>query len=510
MIPSWVINSLIVMSGCIIACYVGSALPEYGNYGYYFVGLSVIVTIAMVMNDFPMLLAAGIWMPFALPLGPFRSFPSIVLVVTWMGAVLFFRWCQSGTISYVRSFNLLFLICFAWVPIRFALNPVDKLGGSVAGGSGVSGATPYFLYVVAAILIIFVGAVLNTRQRVVAYIRWCYACVLVVGLAFFICAFIPATAPFLYAWGVFAAGSMGDGIIRIVQLPAYGFFLMQVALCPTLFRLRRWVPTMLLLLGMAMIMVGGNRSTVATAFLALPPILILRRRTHELMICFGVAVLGVIALHVTVDSSSEGEISPLVRSLSIFDSRIDKASGGDAAAEWRYAIWRSGWEKIMESPLIGKGFGNLPKHLDPDATTDSTDFEVILAGGEAHNGYITAAYGFGLPFMIALTVGLLVRCASAVVSALKADKHDLEMREYYALLVSMFVAYFLNIYTSFDLSSTGLWIYVAIGFVLNRLPKSETAKDPVLGDAGTLPGQYGGQYGPYSYSGGPRAASRRR
>jgi O-antigen ligase len=509
MIPSWVLNSLLVMVGCIIACYVGSALPEWDYYGFYFVGLAVLIAIGMVLNDFPMLLAVGIWMPFELPIGQFRNFPPILLVAAWMSGVLFFRWCQNGTITYLRSFNLLFLICFAWVPIRFAMNPVQKFGAS-AGGSGVSGMTPYLFYGVAAFLIVFIGAILNNREKVFSYIRWTFLFVLFLGVAFLTCAFIPATAPYLYSWGVFAAGGMGDNIIRIVQLPAYGFFLVQAAFCPNLFRLRGWVPALLICLGLFMIVIGGNRSAVFSTIVAIPPILILRRRTHELVIWGAVAMAAIIALRFSVDQTSVNEISPLARSMGVFDSRIDKASGGDSAAEWRYAIWRNGWEKIMESPLTGKGFGNLPKYLDTEDLSQTTDFEVILAGGEAHNGFITAAYGFGLPFMIALTLGLTFRCSSAISSAWKTDKHDLELREYYALIVSMFFSFFVNIYTAFDLSVTGLWVYVAIGFILDRLPRGEAAQEQALGETGALPGYYGGQYGPYAYSGGPRGGPRRR
>ena len=34
----------------------------------------------------------------------------------------------------------------------------------------------------------------------------------------------------------------------------------------------------------------------------------------------------------------------------------------------------------------------------------------------------------------------------------------------------MYVSYFVNIYSAFDMSVTGLWIYVAMGFILEHLP----------------------------------------
>ena len=414
MIPTWILTTLVVVAACIVACLIGSSLPNYDYLQEYILPIAIACTVAAVTNNYPALLAFGVWMPFELPISGFRSFPPIALVMGWVALTLFFRLCLLGTIRYVRSFNLLFLLCFAWVPIRFLMNPVYKLGAGVEGGSGVSGATPYFMYAIAAALLVLMGGILNSRERLVSFLRWSYGLVLVIGITFFICAFIPATAPYLYSLGVFAAGNMGDGILRLVQLPAYGFFLIQAALCPDLFRLKKIHSLLLLVAGSAMLVVGGNRSTIIAALFAIPVILVVRRSTHVLLVAAAFSVIAIGMLRFSVSEMNTAEVNPLVRSLSIFDSRIDKASGADASSEWRYAIWQSGWEKIMESPLIGKGFGNLPKHLDPTSNdvVQSTDFEVILAGGEAHNGFITAAYGFGLPFMIALTVGIILRMCS--------------------------------------------------------------------------------------------------
>ena len=258
------------------------------------------------------------------------------------------------------------------------------------------------------------------------------------------------------------------------------FFMIQAALCPHLFRLTKRQSFLLFFLGLAMMIVGGNRSTVAAAIFAIPVILILRRSTHILALTIGLAVLGIIMLRVTVAQMDQKQLSPLVRSLGIFDSSIDKASGGDESTEWRYEIWQSGIDKIMESPLTGKGFGNLPKNLDPSSAgvQNSGDFEVVLAGGEAHNGFVTAAYGFGIPFMFALTAGILVRMVAQMRFALMVDKHDLELRDLNAILASMYPAFLVNIYAAFDMSATLLWVYVAMGFILENLPKSSTASDP--------------------------------
>ena len=484
MIPTWVLSALIMIVGCILACFIGSALPDYDYFGWYIVIGAVVFTIAAITNDFPLLLAVGMWLPVALPIPGFKNFPTMGVVLGWIALMLFFRLCLTGTARYVKSFNLYFLISFAWVPIRFLMNPVYKLGGNVEGGSGVSGATPYFYYAVAAVLLVVLGGILNTREKVVAFMRWSFAFVFLIGIIFLACAFIPASGPILYSMGIFAAGSLGDGIIRLVQLPAYGFFILQCALCPNLFKFKQWHSVILVILGCAMMIVGGNRSTIAAAMVAIPVILILRRSTHVLAFAGVLVVVGILMLRFSVSEMTSRQVSPLVRSLGIFDSKIDESSGGDSSADWRYQVWQSGIEKIMQHPVIGKGFGNLPKRLDTDAMNmaESTDFEVILAGGEAHNGFVTAAYGFGIPFMAALSIGLIVRFVSQVTSALRVDRHDLELRDLYALIASMYPAYIVNIYAAFDLSVTGLWVYVSLGFILNNLPRTSAVVDtaPVL------------------------------
>ena len=512
MIPTWVLSTLVIIAGCIFACFVGSSLPDYGYFGIYIVSVSIICTLAAITNNFPMLLAMGVWCPFELPIAMFRSFPTLVLVISWMGLVLFFRLCLTGTVPYVRSFNLLFMIAFAWVPIRFFMNPIYKLGASVEGGSGVSGATPYAMYAIAAVVLLVMGFILTTRETMVAFLRWSFVSVLVVGIGFTICAFIPATGPWLYSMGIFPAGEIAPGILRLVQIPAYGLFILQAALCPNLFRLKARHSLILVAMGLFMLILGGNRGTVIQALVALPIILVLRRSTHVLAIVFGIAVLAIVMLRFTVEESNASDLSPLARSLGVFDSKIDRATGGDLSLDWRYGIWQSGIEKIMEHPLTGKGFGNLPQHLDPNSADvqSSTDFEVVLAGGEAHNGYVTAAYGFGIPFMAALTIGLLGRMLHQMRSALMVDKHDRELRDLYALVASMYPSYLIGIYVAFDMSVTGLWIYVAMGFILDNLARSSLGDASQLAQTNALSqsSQYASGY--WAYAPGAKVTSKRK
>jgi O-antigen ligase len=363
------------------------------------------------------------------------------------------------------------------------MNPIHKLG-TTAGGSGISGAMPYFLYVLAGFLLIFLGACLTDREKVLQYLRWCFGIVFIVGVSLLICAFTPATKPFLLSMGFFAAGDIGDGVQRIVTLPGYGLFIVEASLCPNLFRLKWWQCLLLFSLGLAMIVVGGNRGALAAVPVAIVVVLFLRRRSHALLASLCFMFFAIVGLRAMISGMDEADIPPLMRSFGILDSKIDDASGGNVSAQWRYDVWQSGIEKIKESPLTGKGYGNLPQHIDSKNQTASTDFEAVLAGGMAHNGYISAAYGFGVPFSLALSCAIAWLLIKESIAALRTDKHDPVLRDLHAFLAAMFVTYPILIYVAFDLNCIGMWIYAAISYILSNIPKA--ALSPTSPSGGPL------------------------
>jgi O-antigen ligase len=474
MIPAWILTAVVVLLSCIAAIWIGSTLSELD---WYFAGEVICLVVACVLcmssNNFPLLFALGCWTPFAPPIPGFSNFPASAVVAGWMSIVLFFRLAMKGSIPYRKSFSWFLLLIFAWVPIRFLMNPIHKLGAS-AGGSGVSGAMPYFLYVLSGLFLVFLGACLTDREKVVQYLRWCFIFVLIIGIALLICAFNPSTQPFLRSMGFFAAGDIGDGVQRLVVLPGYGLFLTEVALCPSLFGLKWWQCLMLFTLGVAMIIVGGNRGALASVPVAVVLVLFLRRRTNALFASLCVMGFVIVGLRATIAGMADADIPPMMRSLGVFDSKIDEASGGDLSAQWRYQVWDSGIEKIKEAPLAGKGYGNLPEHLNGEDGMQSNDYETILAAGLAHNGYISAAYGFGIPFSVALSCMLVWLLIKQSVAALRTDKHDPVLRDLHAFLAGMFITYPILIYVAFDLSSQAVWIYAGISYILSNSPKSES------------------------------------
>jgi O-antigen ligase len=204
----------------------------------------------------------------------------------------------------------------------------------------------------------------------------------------------------------------------------------------------------------------------------------------------------------TVDNMSNSEVPPLLRSFGVLDSKIDEASGGTGSAAWRYAVWQSGWQKIMEHPLVGKGFGNLPQRFEPSlvptTANQTTDFEAVLAGGMAHNGYVVTAYGFGLPFTVLLTGCMVFYMLRAAYGCLNADPHDAEVRDAYAFYACVLASLFVAIYAAADLHSFLRWAS-CIALLANL--ERRTSPEAALAMEPTAPG-YGNQpyaTAPYRY-----------
>ena len=485
MIPAWVITFLVVVGGVIGAMWLGATLSNDPiGYGVLFL-LAVACVLCAASNSFPFLIALALVTPYTPPLPGGMQFPAMGLVAVWMTCILFFRLCLRGYLPYRRSFPWLALIIFAWVPIRFLMSPVHKLGAR-AGGVGVSGAMPYFLYLLAPFVLVLLGAVLKDRSEVLSFLRWAMRFSFIIGNVLLACVFIPATAPFLSTF-LYTPGEITEGIQRIVVLPAYGLFLLQAALCPALFRLKPLESILLLVNGLAMIVVGGNRSALATAVLAVPVIFLLRKQRLSLAVTLCLMFAGVGCLKIYLHNLPLQEIPGYMRSFGFIDSRIDKASDGALSAEWRYSVWQAGIDKIKEKPLVGNGFGNLPQHLD---SGDPSNFEAVVAGGMAHNGYIDAAYGFGIPFAVGLCLVLLWFLFKESIQALTTDKHDPELRDIHAFVASMLAIYPILIYSAADLSTTPMWIYIGVSCILSRLPRSDGRP---ISEVGAPTGRYGNE-----------------
>jgi hypothetical protein len=478
MVPTWVITALVFVLAAIAACYVGATLPEYEYTGALILFVVIICTVCAVTNNFPLLLALGLWMPFSLPIPTLRAFPLYFVVTAWIVVILFFRLCLMGSLRYVPSFNWLFLACFAWVPVRYLITPTHGLGGLMAGGSGISGLNAYFLYAFAGIALITVGAALPTRQDIIALFRWSMIQCLILGGILCACAFIPATTPYLDAMGMFQAGDIGDGVQRIVILPGFGYMLCCTSLFPQMFRLSRTQAFGCFCLGFAMMIIGGNRLSMTGFLIFLPLALWLRRDTNTLVIGMAGLVMFCLGVRLWANSVDVHHIPAMARSLGMLDPRIEEASGGKASEEWRYEVWKDGVKIIMQHPLLGKGFGNLPKHeqLVPGMKAPS-DFEFTLAAGGAHNGMVVAAYGFGIPFFLALLVGSLQRIYAHIRLSRITDPHDQILRQFHGFVAASTASGLIQIYLTVDFSATVFWVTIGAGIVMENLMRRAAAAE---------------------------------
>ena len=498
MLPSKLVNAFIVFLGCIAAVNLGSFLSYTGDFGIYLLIIAVPTTLFALANNFPLLLAFVVWFPFPLPV-PGMKLPLTVPLLALLGILSLFRVCMTRALSYVPSCNWWIFACYAWVPLRFLLKPVTKLGGNFSGGAGISGLTSYFGFISTAGLILLLGTVINTREKVIQAVVWSSRLCLFWAVCMLGAAFNPVIHTFFVAVGGFNAGEIVPGIYRIVQLPGYAYVLLGNAFCPYLFQIKKLKALRCVLFGLFcifLIILGGNRSNLVASLVFLALLLVLNRRVVLGLFVSSTLFVILAVSTVLLQNVSEEQMPGFARILGVFSSHIDDASGGTASANWRYAVWDSGLKKIMDHPMVGNGFGNLPKHLDPvntHLTADETDYEVVLAMGEAHNGFITAAYGFGIPMALGLTLAMAWRVLVHARAALLQDSRDLELREFHAFTAAFGAGSFVLIYSALDLSCVFIWFYISLGFVMTRLTRKQQPAPTFGGEKAFYPtlAQYG-------------------
>ncbi len=141
-------------------------------------------------------------------------------------------------------------------------------------------------------------------------------------------------------------------------------------------------------LSMTIIMGGrSNWLALAVAFL----VLISLKQLSIKYFVFSLAIIGVASIVVLYVFQLKGIDIALY-----FDDRMTAFLDfrNDGTANWRYVLWLESLEKIMETPVVGQGFGRHFQFVSFD--------EVITTS--PHNLYITMAYHLG-------TIGLMLYAA---------------------------------------------------------------------------------------------------
>ncbi len=108
-------------------------------------------------------------------------------------------------------------------------------------------------------------------------------------------------------------------------------------------------------------------------------------------------------------------ISPLITSLpssvqrlfillpsEFYENKLPQIADEAAASSssWRYAIWVLAYDKIVENPITGTGYG-LPSNIpDEDLSGGETSVHDFLVMGNTHNSFISIAYIMGIPAML--------------------------------------------------------------------------------------------------------------
>src|SRR5205823_7823584 len=101
---------------------------------------------AILAPGYEFFLAFGILCPFAFPIPFIFRFPFIAIILGFCCLKLMFsRGMQKTRLPYLSAFNLSIVALFAWVAIRYCMNPVMP-GLAIGRGSSISGFRGYMDY----------------------------------------------------------------------------------------------------------------------------------------------------------------------------------------------------------------------------------------------------------------------------------------------------------------------------------------------------------------------------
>jgi O-antigen ligase len=435
-------------------------------FSYLMLGLFVLTA-----PGFVPLIAVGLVSPFIIPIPYIRTFP-FVLIIMGVCAVKLFFWRaidKRTVLSWNSSFHPLFFAFFAWVGLRYCMNPVMP---NLAGiGSSVSGFRSYLSYGVCVALLGFLPFCVRRPSDALRLIRW------MVGLSVF---FISLLVPLMFTqsqevgfwltqFGLFVT-AFDNGWLRFVVLPGFGLTLITVVMFPRLLPLSVRARIAFGVLGTAAIFLGGNRTSLAMAFLIVLTVALVRRK----ILLFSSLLAGTAVMLVTFHLIGEtvqfrGKFGAW-RILSLTSRRIAEQTDAAGNVEWRKVRWHRALQEIRSNPLFGKGYGGLENAwiAGSSAAVESALVEIDLTSGGIHNGYLSGAYALGIPAAVLFVAAILWQIGGNARRARRLSEHEPVLSDLHTFVCANLVSLVAANYAGNDLNSPITWFYLGFGVLLGR------------------------------------------
>ncbi|HEX3720185.1 MAG TPA: O-antigen ligase family protein [Verrucomicrobiae bacterium] len=438
-------------------------------------GGTVILIGLLITPGYSPLLVVGLLIPFSLPLPLIWNLPVLTIV---LGICIVKYWFERGLTIHRHSTPLSTMnwscgLFFGWVLIRYCINP--SIPNFMGFGRNVTGFRSWLNYALSLGVLFFMGRFVGNRQGLLKLIRW-----LVIVSVFFSVLLLAAAfsgsmqVAMILSYLGMVPGSFDNGMLRFVGLPAFGVILLSVLLLPNLLKVNRLGWWIILFIGSAAVVVGGNRSGFGIAIIVVTVILLLRSKFLACAAVFGTIVVVCAGVYLAGPFLAGLPHTGVLRMFALVSPELAEATGGDNSLEWREVLWQRAEEEIGKHPLVGQGYTGVENGLELDhvRTMEETE-ELTLATGGIHDGYLASALALGIPAAILFIFILGHQIFLNARRGYRLQKEDSVIAEAHCFVCANLLGYAAAIFIGSDLNAPMIWFAFALGLFLFQLRPTE-------------------------------------
>jgi O-antigen ligase len=167
-----------------------------------------------------------------------------------------------------------------------------------------------------------------------------------------------------------------------------------------------------------------------------------------------------------------------LRSLALISPELALSTRAGETMEWRETQWDLAAIQIKEHPIIGRGYGGLEnafEFADP-SQLDQAVFDIDLATGGIHNGYIACALAFGIPAALLFVYILSSQIMGNARRAAKIHRDDPVAAEMHCFVCAHLLSFACAIYIGTDLNSPFIWFLLGLGVLTTNVKLAEKKK----------------------------------
>lgn len=438
----------------------------------YAIGVVGLISLIIRANC-PACLAFGLLAPFSLPVAMVKQVPTLALVLILCIVAIGLRSVvQRRGIPYMGRLNSLIMIFYLYLCIRYACDPVLP-GYSIGISNDITGFRSWFDHLIGLIAILSMGFIVTSNEDVQNLFHWISMFSLMFVAVFIGLMFVPSKelSAILESMRIFVT-SFDNGWRRFVFLPGMGIFLIMAAMLTSLFRTPLGLRVFFIAAGLIAVVAGGGRGSVLSLVVMISIIWMIEKRYWALIFMFASVMTLAVMANAMVGYGQGRIVTPLVRVMGAFSSKLSTEIGAMETMEWRYARWNRAIEDIKQNPWGGMGYGGVKDYFgmlsDIQETSPDLAVERDVATGSTHNGYIASARNLGIPITILFVVIILLRIHVHWRHARKRALSDV-LTEAHKFLCSYLVVTLLIMTVGGEVTSPTIWVFVALSFIVERL-----------------------------------------